>query len=84
MLTAVRTPHVVVAAFVVDPRCRITLAFAKALENRPGPPMEMRVDNVHGKVSCCSGSDLSSLEGATRLVNAGAVMAHGNNRRFLQ
>src|SRR5262249_16890353 len=48
-LAGVGAPHVIVAAALVDSRARIVLALAELVENRPGPPMEMRIDDVHGR-----------------------------------
>src|SRR4029077_19244463 len=39
---------IAVATLVVDARLGKILALAQPVENRPGPPMEMRVDDVHG------------------------------------
>ena len=48
MLTAVRSAHVVIAAALIDARFRKFSAFTQFVENRAGPPMEMRIDDVHG------------------------------------
>ena len=48
MLAAVGTAPIIVAAARIDPRVGEILALAQLVENRPGPPMEMRVDDVHG------------------------------------
>src|ERR1700736_3125210 len=48
MLSTARAPHVVVAALPVDLGTGIFLAPAKLVENGSGPPMEMRVNDVHG------------------------------------
>ena len=48
MLAGVGAAPIVVAAARIDPRVGEILALAQLVENRPGPPMEMRVDDVHG------------------------------------
>jgi hypothetical protein len=52
MLAGLGAAHVVVAATLVDPGRGEPLPLAELFENRAGPPMEMRVDNVHGMLSC--------------------------------
>ena len=48
MRAAAGAPHVVVAAALVDFGLGEILALAELVENRPGPPVEMRIDDVHG------------------------------------
>jgi len=46
--TAALPAVIAVTALVVDVGLGEILAFAQLVENRSGPPMEMRVDDVHG------------------------------------
>jgi hypothetical protein len=61
VLTASAAAHVVVAATVVDPRLGEAATLAELVEDRTRPPVEVRVDDVHG-LSAVSAGDSSILE----------------------
>src|SRR5580658_373256 len=64
MLAAVLSAPIVVAAAAVDARVGEILALAKLVENRPRPPMKVRIDNVHVRLlRNGSSSEDSSEEG---------------------
>jgi hypothetical protein len=50
MLAARGAAHIVVATALIDPRFREILTLAQLVENRPGPPMKMRIDDVHERL----------------------------------
>ena len=72
MLAAGVAAHVVVAAALVDARLGEVLALAELLENRAGPPMKMRIDDVHGRavLPLAHRPDFKILEGGLFRVNA--------------
>jgi hypothetical protein len=85
MLAAGGSAHVVVAAALVDPGLGEFAALAQLVENRAGPPMEMRVDDVHGTTSCGMADEYRSiLERGGTPVNVTHPHAHGVCVRFLQ
>src|SRR5579862_5545163 len=70
MLAAVRATQIIVAAAVVRARSREISALAQLVENRPRPPVEMRIDNVHGALLPI-GCFQTILVGGPHPVNAG-------------
>src|SRR5580700_8866355 len=58
--------EIAVAAFLVNLGFRKLRALAQLVEERPGPPMKMRVDNVH--VSLLSDAGIQTAEDTTILV----------------
>src|SRR5262249_17327310 len=78
VLAAVGAPHVIVAAAPIDPRAGVVLAPGELVENRPGPPMEMRVDDVHGASCRCE----TMLRSRVFPVNETSGPAHDTATRF--
>ena len=83
MLAGLGPAHVVVAAALVDPSLGEILALAELFENRAGPPMEMRVDDMHGMMSCRWAGDSTILRGGPVSGQRVAPMMHGISYRFL-
>jgi hypothetical protein len=53
MLTTVGAAHIVVTAERIHAGFGKASALAELFENRAGPPVKMRVNDVHGKLPCC-------------------------------
>src|SRR6185369_12431331 len=70
MLAAVGAASVVVATARVDAGARVVPALAKLVENGSRPPMEMRVDDVHGGCPGARADNGLSLERGVPRVNA--------------
>jgi hypothetical protein len=53
MLTTVGAAHVVVTAVRIHSGFGKTSALTELFENRAGPPVKMRVNDLHRKLPCC-------------------------------